>query len=122
MIFPSIDLMEGKVVQLVQGRRENKKLEIDDVLAVANRFSGYTLQVIDLDAAMGKGNNLETVKVLCGRFRCRVGGGIRDIDKAGEIIRAGAKKIIIGSAAFKGGNADILFLKLLKKTVLLEVF
>ncbi len=117
MIFPSIDLMNGKVVQLVQGKKENKKIEIEDVLSVARKFSKYTIQLIDLDAAMGKGDNLRIVKILCRQFKCRVGGGIRDIDKAKEIIKAGAEKIIIGSSAFKEGKVDIVFLKLLNKFI-----
>jgi len=117
MIFPSIDLMNGKVVQLVQGKRENKKIEIEDVLGVARKFSNYNIQVIDLDAAMGKGNNISTVKILCAKFKCRVGGGIRTVDKAKELVRAGAKKIIIGSAAFKDEKVDVLFLKILNKNI-----
>lgn len=117
MIFPSIDLMNGKVVQLVQGKRENKKIEIDNVLGVAKKFSKYNIQLIDLDAAMGNGNNLDTVKVLCSKFNCRVGGGIRDLDRAREMVRAGAKKIIIGSAAFKDKGINVLFLKQLNKFI-----
>lgn len=117
MIFPSIDLMNGKVVQLVQGKREQKKIEIEDVLGLARKFSKYTIQVIDLDAAMGKGSNLRTVRILCRQFKCRAGGGIRTLDRAREIIKAGAKKIIIGSAVFKDGDIDILFLKQLNKFI-----
>lgn len=117
MIFPSIDLMNGKVVQLVQGKRENKKIEIDDVLGIARKFSKYTIQLIDLDAAMGKGDNLQIVKILCNKFKCRVGGGIRTLDRAREIVRAGAKKIIIGSAVFKDDEINILFLKQLNKFI-----
>ena len=117
MIYPSIDLMNGKVVQLVQGKKDNKKIEIEDVLGVARRFSKYNIQVIDLDAAMGNGDNLRIVKILCMQFKCRVGGVIRDIDRAREIVDAGAKKIIIGSAAFKDNEIDILFLKKLDKFI-----
>jgi phosphoribosylformimino-5-aminoimidazole carboxamide ribotide isomerase len=117
MIFPSIDLMNGKVVQLVGGRKENKRIEINDVLGVAKRYSKYTLQVIDLDAAMGTGDNLKIVKAICAKYRCRVGGGIRDVDRAREIVRAGAKRIIIGSAAFKGDDIDLFFLKQLNKFI-----
>ena len=117
MIFPSIDLMNGNVVQLVQGNKENKKIEIEDVLGVAGKFSKYTIQLIDLDAAMGSGDNLKTVKILCRKFKCRVGGGIRTLDKAKEIVKAGAEKIIIGSSAFKDSKVDILFLKQLKKFI-----
>jgi len=117
MIFPSIDLMNGKVVQLVQGKKENKKIEIEDVLGVARRFSNYTIQLIDLDAAMGSGDNLRLVKVLCRQFKCRVGGGIRTLDRAKELVKAKAEKIIIGSSAFKDGKVDVLFLKLLNKFI-----
>ena len=57
--------MGGKVVQLVQGKRENKKLEIDDYISLAKKFSKFKIQVIDLDAAMGKGDNLEIIKKIC---------------------------------------------------------
>ncbi|MBW2975575.1 1-(5-phosphoribosyl)-5-[(5-phosphoribosylamino)methylideneamino] imidazole-4-carboxamide isomerase [Candidatus Woesearchaeota archaeon] len=117
MIFPSIDLMDGKVVQLVQGRREQKKIEKDDILGTARGFSKYTIQLIDLDAAMGKGDNLRTIKRLCSQFRCRVGGGIRTFERAREIVKAGAKKIIIGSAAFKDGEANAQFLKELDRFI-----
>jgi len=117
MIFPSIDLMNGKAVQLVQGDPTKKKIEIDDVFNLARKFSSYTIQVIDLDAAIGTGNNLDIVKVLCSKFKCRVGGGIRTVERAKEIIKAGAKKIIVGSAVFKNGGIDILFLKMLDKVM-----
>jgi len=117
MIYPSIDLMNGKAVQLVQGKKENKKIEIDDILGLARKFSKYTIQVIDLDAAMGSKNNLRTIKILCRQFNCRVGGGIRTLDKAREIIKAGAKKIIVGSSVFQKENINILFLKQLNKAI-----
>lgn len=117
MIFPSIDLMNAKVVQLVQGKRENKKIEIDDIAGLAKKFSKYNIQVIDLDAAMGKGDNLRIIKRLCKYYTCRVGGGIRDVEKAEEIIKAGAEKIIIGSSAFKDGKVNLIFLKLLNKKI-----
>src|SRR3990167_2781765 len=99
MIYPSIDLMNGKVVQLVQGKREKKMIEIDNVLGTARRFAdlGFEIQLIDLDAAMDKGSNMEIIETICRRFNCRVGGGIRTIAKAKKIIKAGAKKIIVGS-------------------------
>jgi len=117
MIYPSIDLMNGKAVQLVQGKKENKKIEIEDILGLARKFSKYTIQVIDLNAAMGSGGNLRIVKILCKQFKCRVGGGIRTVEKAGEIIKAGAEKIIIGSSVFKDSKVDVLFLKLLNKKI-----
>ena len=115
MIFPSIDLMNGKVVQLVQGNKKNKKVEIDDVLSIAEKYSKYHIQLIDLDAAMNNGDNLDIVKSLCEKYKCRVGGGIRTIERAKEIIKAGAEKIIIGSSAFINNQVNHSFLKELKE-------
>jgi len=98
MLVPSIDLMGGKAVQLVGGR--TKVLEVDDVLGLARQWRVYgDLAVIDLDAALGTGDNLALVKELCAVARCRVGGGIRSADRAHELLRAGAAAVILGTAA-----------------------
>jgi phosphoribosylformimino-5-aminoimidazole carboxamide ribotide isomerase len=99
MIFPCIDLMDGKVVQLVQGR--DKALEGDAPLEMLHKFSAFPeIQVIDLDAAMGKGENSALVELLCSRARCRVGGGVRDAARARRLLDQGAHRVIVGTAAF----------------------
>jgi phosphoribosylformimino-5-aminoimidazole carboxamide ribotide isomerase len=99
MIFPCIDLMDGKVVQLVQGR--DKALEGDAPLEMLRKFSAFAeIQVIDLDAAMGKGENSALVELLCSRARCRVGGGVRDPARARRLLDQGAYRVIVGTAAF----------------------
>jgi len=100
MIFPSIDLMNGKVVQLEQGKK--RILEFENPIKFAKRFAKYgKIQVIDLDAALGKGSNIKIIRELCKIAKCRVGGGIRTIEKAKKILSYGAEKIIIGTKATK---------------------
>ena len=115
MIFPCIDLMNGKVVQLVQGKK--KAIELCNPIKIVKKFNVFTIQVIDLDAAMGKGNNLEIIKLICKISNVRVGGGIRTIDRALEIIDMGAKKVIVSSAVFKENKIDYGFLKKLNSAV-----
>ena len=106
MLIPSIDLMGGKVVQLVQGDR--KALEFDDHQYWIDRFIEYPMvQLIDLDAAMGKGENTALVQKICESLPCQVGGGIRTPEKATQVLAAGAKKVIVGSALLKGGAVDV---------------
>lgn len=109
MIFPCIDLMAGKVVQLVQGR--DKALEGDAPLVMLEKFAAFAeIQVIDLDAAMGRGSNDELVELLASRAACRVGGGVRSAARARALIEQGAHKVIVGTAAFttSGVNVDLL--------------
>jgi phosphoribosylformimino-5-aminoimidazole carboxamide ribotide isomerase len=99
LILPCIDLMDGKVVQLVQGR--DKALEGDAPLEMLRKFAAFPeIQVIDLDAAMGRGENSELVKLLAGRAVTRVGGGVRNAARARALVDQGASKVIVGTAAF----------------------
>ncbi|HEU5414128.1 MAG TPA: 1-(5-phosphoribosyl)-5-[(5-phosphoribosylamino)methylideneamino] imidazole-4-carboxamide isomerase [Candidatus Angelobacter sp.] len=108
MLIPSIDLMGGKIVQLIQG--EKKALEFDDFDYWITRFSSYPLvQLIDLDAALGKGSNLELVKTVCKRLPCQVGGGVRNVERAQALLEAGAKRVILGSALLKEGAVNLAF-------------
>ena len=95
MIVPSIDLQNGQAVQLIGGRE--KALDAGDPRPIAERFSRVgEVAVIDLDAALGTGNNRETILDLVGRAPCRVGGGIRNLETARFWLDAGARKIILG--------------------------
>ena len=108
MLIPSIDLMGGKIVQLVQG--EKKALEFDDFDYWIDRFSKHPLvQVIDLDAARGAGNNRLIVNRIVQRLNCQVGGGIRSLETARELLEAGARRVILGSALFEDGKINTEF-------------
>jgi phosphoribosylformimino-5-aminoimidazole carboxamide ribotide isomerase len=105
MLIPSIDLMDGKIVQLVQG--EKKKLEFDNFDHWIDRFSKYpVVQLIDLDAARGTGDNRSLVKQIVGRLNCQVGGGIRNLETAQRLLHLGARKVIIGSALLTDGRIN----------------
>jgi phosphoribosylformimino-5-aminoimidazole carboxamide ribotide isomerase len=108
MLIPSIDLMGGRIVQLVQGSR--KALEFDNFEEWIERFSKYRLvQLIDLDAAMGRGENRELVRQICAQLPCQVGGGIRSIDAAQAMLDAGARRVVLGSALISQGRVHCEF-------------
>lgn len=122
MLIPCIDLQGGVAVQLVHGRK--RELAVEDVFGLLERFQRYPwLHIIDLDAAIGKGDNNVLVRELCLRARrrfkvkVRVGGGIRSVARAAELSRLGAQQVIIGSAAFRNGEADLSFLRRVRRKV-----
>jgi len=116
MLIPAIDLKDGAVVQLVQGER--LAIRDDDVFRWVKRFERFPkVQVIDLDAAMGIGDNLTLVRQIAGSLSCRVGGGVRTIARAHDILAAGARQIIAGSSLFREGRPDLEFARRLADAV-----
>ena len=110
MIIPCIDLMGGKVVQLIQGRE--KALEGESPEVMLEKFAAFPeIQVIDLDAAMGRGSNNDIVLKLACRAVVRVGGGVRSVERARELVEAGASKVIIGTSAFDANGVRHDFLR-----------
>lgn len=109
MIIPAIDLERGRVVQLVQGERKALERDLDEMLA---EFRGFpVLQIIDLAAAKGEGDNCELVRRCCqAGYSVRVGGGIRSLQRAEEVLSWGADHIIVGSAAFTATSPNVAFL------------
>ncbi len=109
MIIPCIDLMDGKVVQLVQGAK--KALEGDSPEEMLQKFAAFPqIQVIDLDAAIGRGSNDALVEYLAARAACRIGGGVRNVERARKLVDQGARKVIVGTAAFAEDGPDTRFL------------
>jgi phosphoribosylformimino-5-aminoimidazole carboxamide ribotide isomerase len=105
VLIPSIDIMDGKIVQLIQGER--KALEFSSFEPWIEKFSSYPLvQVIDLDAAMQKGHNRPLIEKISKRLPCQVGGGIRSLDAAKAAIEAGARSVILGSALVRDNQPD----------------
>jgi len=105
MLIPSIDLMGGRIVQLVQG--EKLKLAFDDFEYWIERFSKYPLvQLIDLDAAMRLGGNRALIEMICGRLPCQVGGGLKTAADGRALLDVGAKRVIYGSSLFGVAEAD----------------
>jgi phosphoribosylformimino-5-aminoimidazole carboxamide ribotide isomerase len=122
VLIPCIDLQGGQAVQLVNGRR--RELAVADVFGLLKRFQGYEwLHVIDLDAAMGNGQNDVLVRELCLRgtrefkMKVRVGGGIRTVKRAETLVRLGARQVIVGSAAFQNSLPNLRFLRRLANRV-----
>ncbi len=109
MLIPSIDLLGGRIVQLVQG--EKLRLAFDDFEYWIEKFSRFPLvQLIDLDAAMRQGDNSALAEQICKRLPCQVGGGIRSVERAQQMFDAGAKRVILGSALFSDqGPVDAAF-------------
>jgi phosphoribosylformimino-5-aminoimidazole carboxamide ribotide isomerase len=107
IVVPCIDIQGGQVVQLVQGRK--RALIGPDPLEMLERFSNFPeIQIIDLDAAMGIGENFEIIEMLTSKATCRVGGGVRTPQRARQLVDLGAHRVIVGTAAFTPAFDDIV--------------
>jgi phosphoribosylformimino-5-aminoimidazole carboxamide ribonucleotide (ProFAR) isomerase len=108
--------MDGKVVQLVQGRE--KVLEGKSPDEMLDLFAAFPqIQVIDLDAAMGRGANHDILRHLASRATIRAGGGVRSVERAQELLQQGAYRVIIGTAAFNSAGPNHNFLGALATSV-----
>jgi phosphoribosylformimino-5-aminoimidazole carboxamide ribotide isomerase len=116
MLIPSIDLQGGRIVQLVQG--EKLAIETGDVDGWIARFARYPkVQLIDLDAAKSEGQNDPLVREICSRLPCRVGGGIRSVERARAVLEMGATHVILSSALFRDGGPDLDFARTLADAI-----
>jgi phosphoribosylformimino-5-aminoimidazole carboxamide ribotide isomerase len=116
MLIPSIDLQNGHVVQLVQGER--LAIEAPDPEPWIVRFARFPrVQLIDLDAARGRGDNAAMVAAICARLPCRVGGGIRTVERAQRMLAAGAHAVIVSSALFRDGRVEVEFARSLADAI-----
>lgn len=116
MLIPSIDLQGGHVVQLVQG--EKLAIEAPDPEPWILKFSKFPrVQLIDLDAAKGQGDNASLVTSICRRLPCRVGGGIRSIERAQAVLSGGAHAVIVSSSLFRNGAVDLEFARQLAEAI-----
>jgi phosphoribosylformimino-5-aminoimidazole carboxamide ribotide isomerase len=119
MLIPSIDLQGGRIVQLIQG--EKLAIEASDPEIWITKFSGFPrVQLIDLDAAKGQGDNGAMVAEICRRLPCRVGGGIRSVERASAALEAGAHAVIASSALFRDGGVDVVFARTLAEAIGVE--
>jgi len=108
VLIPSIDLMGGKIVQLVQG--DKKALELSNFEDWVTRFSSFPLvQLIDLDAAMGRESNTGLIEFFVKRLPCQVGGGIRSMESARRMLDLGARRVILGSSLTQKGAINVDF-------------
>lgn len=116
MLIPSIDLQNGHVVQLIQG--DKLAIREADPEPWIQKFSTFPrVQLIDLDAAMGRGDNTALAATICARLPCRMGGGIRSVARAAAVLATGAHAVIASSALFRDGRVDVEFARTLAEAI-----
>lgn len=103
-VIPAVDIKGGKCVQLVGGKPGTEQVEIEDVLGVARKWQeqgAEMLHVIDLDSALGTGNNESLIEMIVGDLAVpvQVGGGIRTEEKVRRLFEIGCERVIVGTRA-----------------------
>jgi phosphoribosylformimino-5-aminoimidazole carboxamide ribotide isomerase len=106
LVIPAVDLLGGKCVRLFRGDPEKSKVYYDDPLEAAKLLESEGAQlihVVDLDAALGSGDNTASIKRILENVdvKVEVGGGIRSLQKAEQLIKSGVFRVIFGTAAVK---------------------
>jgi len=104
IVLPAVDLMDGKVVQLVGGKPGTEKVSLSNPREVAQdweRKGAPAIHVVDLNAAMGRGDNFEAITSIMSRVQVpiQVGGGIRTTEVAETLLNLGASKVVVGTRA-----------------------
>ena len=112
IVIPAVDLRGGRAVRLRRGDPAEETIYDDDPVDVAERFQeegARRLHVIDLDAALGDGDNRDAIRDICRAVvvPVQVGGGIRSLEAIGAVFEAGAARAILGTAA----AADVSFVE-----------
>jgi len=111
LIIPAVDVMQGKCVRLIQGDPARSKIYFDDPVEAANQWvkqGAQLLHLVDLDAAIGIGQNTETLEEIIRsvQVKTQIGGGIRNLEKAEELLKLGASRVIFGTTCIL--NSEVL--------------
>lgn len=107
--IPAIDIRDAACVQLIDGSSEAEQLQLDDPPGVAHRwdFAGFRrVHIVDLDAAAGHGSNAGTIREVlrATSMEAQVGGGVRDEERIGTLLRDGAQRIVLDIRAVESPN------------------
>jgi phosphoribosylformimino-5-aminoimidazole carboxamide ribotide isomerase len=104
IVIPAVDILDGKCVRLFQGDPKKSKVYYENPVEAAQLLEeqgAELIHLIDLDAALGSGQNMETIKNLLRDIsvNVQIGGGIRSLEKADALLKLGAYRVIFGTAA-----------------------
>ncbi|RLI91931.1 MAG: 1-(5-phosphoribosyl)-5-((5-phosphoribosylamino)methylideneamino)imidazole-4-carboxamide isomerase [Candidatus Altiarchaeales archaeon] len=120
-IIPAIDILSGKCVQMVQGKLESKKAYGDPITWVRKfqSLGAEIIHVVDLDAALGIGDNLKLIEKILKTTSCeiQVGGGLRSIERIEKLVNLGCSRVVIGTLAVRDYYENFKTLKKLNERV-----